>query len=264
MSSENKKIVTEDLWAELRGITPARIGLGRCGSSLPHKASLNFKLDHARARDAVYKTFRTDELMDGLNALGVPSLLLQSRVADRREFLVRPDRGRMLSPDSLRVLQQNPGAFDISFAISDGLSPGAIHENAVDFLSHHLKILTDTGLSLSPVCIIQNGRVAAADEIGKYFSAQITVMLIGERPGLSSPNSMGIYMTYMARPGCTDESRNCISNIRQGGLTIPGASIKLAYLIENALKMKKSGVHLKDRMDSSYLPFGKDVRELME
>jgi ethanolamine ammonia-lyase small subunit len=162
------------------------------------------------------------------------------------------------------MLKKNPGRYDLSFALSDGLSARAIHENVLDFLSHHLQILKGAGLTLSPVCIIKNGRVAAADEIGKHFSAQITIMLIGERPGLSSPNSMGAYMTYMARPGCTDESRNCISNIRRDGLPIHEASVKLAYLIEHAMKIKKSGVLLKDRMDSSYLPFGKDVRELAE
>lgn len=247
--------VTPDMWSELKRFTDARISLGRCGCSLPLSESLSFKLAHAQARDAVWSPFNIDELAGEIEALGGSCLRLASSVEDRSEYLTRPDKGRKLSDDSRRRLESQSKGYDLCIVVSDGLSSRAIHENAASFLESFLILSRNVGLRVTPVCLVENGRVAIADEIAAILKARLSVILIGERPGLSSPNSMGIYMTYAPKPGATDESRNCISNVRTGGMTVDAAVQKLAYLVETAFHMQMSGVALKDKMAQDYLPY---------
>ncbi|MGE4299143.1 MAG: ethanolamine ammonia-lyase subunit EutC [Desulfovibrionaceae bacterium] len=248
--------VTPDPWRGLTRFTGARIGLGRCGSSLPLAEVLAFKLAHAQARDAVWLPFDMDAVEAGLAAAGHRCLRLASAVADRGEFLTRPDMGRTLADTSAAILRGEPTGFDLCLVVGDGLSARAIHENAVPFITRFAPLAQAAGLRLAPVCLVANSRVAVADAIAQALGATIVIMCIGERPGLSSPNSMGLYMTYHAAPGTTDEARNCISNVRKGGLGFDEAAQKLAYLVEEALRIKASGVQLKDNMPANHLPFG--------
>ena len=254
--------VIEDPWTELRRFTAARIAVGRCGSSLPLAESLAFRLDHARARDAVHSAFRSEALAGELHAAGITCLQLESEVADRMEYLTRPDKGRRLSARSRTVLAGQDRGCDLCLVVGDGLSARAMHENAVPFVRTCLLMFARAGLKLGPVSLVANARVAIADEIGRLLGARVAVMAIGERPGLSSPNSMGVYMTLDPKPGTTDERRNCISNVRPGGLPVEEGARKLAWLVEEALRRNVSGVELKDRMTADYLPFGFAMPEI--
>jgi ethanolamine ammonia-lyase small subunit len=254
-TSGKKPIVTPDPWRALTRFTDARIGLGRCGGSLPLAEVLAFKLAHAQARDAVWLPLDMDGVAAPLEAAGHRCLRLASAVADRGEFLTRPDKGRTLSEASKTLLAGEPTGFDLCLVVGDGLSARAIHENAAPFLLRFAPLARAAGLRIAPVCLVANARVAVADAIAETLRATVVAMCIGERPGLSSPNSMGLYMTYGARTGTTDEARNCISNVRRGGLGLDLAAQKLAYLMEEALRIKTSGVQLKDTMPPNYLPF---------
>jgi len=256
--------VIDDPWAELKRFTAARIALGRSGSSLPLKESLAFRLDHARARDAVHSPFRRAELAARLAERGMDCVELESCVADRGEYLTRPDKGRRLSQMSLEILREQKKGFDICLTVGDGLSARAIHENAQGFVLACAAMFGQAGLSVAPVCLVRNARVAVADEIGEILCARMSVILIGERPGLSSPNSMGVYLTMNPHVGVTDERRNCISNVRNGGLGVSEGVRKLGYLVEEALRLGVSGVELKDRMAEGYLPFGRPLPELAQ
>lgn len=252
--------VTADPWAELRRFTDARIALGRCGASLPLAAVLELRLAHAQARDAVHLPLAIDQLAPQLQGLGLglQTLGLHSGARDRAEYLTRPDLGRMLDADSRAMLKkrQPTNGCDLALVIGDGLSSRAIHENAVAFVREFIGLCAaHTPLSLGPVCLVENCRVATGDEIGELLGARLVVMLIGERPGLSSPNSMGVYLTYAPKIGTSDEARNCISNVRAGGLPVGQGVRKLAYLVEEALRLQTTGVNLKDRMQADYLPF---------
>lgn len=250
--------VTADPWAELRRFTDARIALGRCGASLPLAAVLELRLAHAQARDAVHLPLAVDQLEPQMQELGLQTLPLHSGARDRAEHLTRPDLGRMLDADSRAMLQQAKpaGGCDLALVIGDGLSSRAIHENAVAFVREFIGLCaTHTPLVVGPICLVENCRVATGDEIGELLGARLTVMLIGERPGLSSPNSMGVYLTYAPKIGTSDEARNCISNVRAGGLPIGQGVRKLAYLVEEALRLQATGINLKDRMAADYLPF---------
>lgn len=254
--------VTEDPWAELRRFTDARIGLGRCGVSLPVAQWLDFRLAHARARDAVLAPLNGGALRAALEEHGIECLSLSSAVADKNEFLTRPDKGRRLSDASRGLLdaytEAHPGPGpDICVVISDGLSARAVHENAVPFAALFLERARKAGLRAAPVALVENGRVAVGDETAARLGARLAAVLIGERPGLSSPNSLGVYMTYAPAPGCTDEGRNCISNVRPGGLSVEEGVRKLCYLVEGAFARRLSGVKLKDDMPAAYLPFAK-------
>ena len=255
-----KTIVAEDPWGALRSFTDARIALGRSGVSLPLGESLSFRLDHARARDAVHAPFQGEELIRELEQGGLECVELRSAVSGRDEYLTRPDKGRRLSQDSRVLLLEHPRkGFDVCLVVSDGLSSRAVHENAAPFVRAFARALEPSGLTLSPVCVVRDGRVAVADEIGELLEAKLSVILIGERPGLSSPNSLGVYLTWGPRVGNTDEARNCISNVRPAGLPVPEGVRKLAYLVEEAFTMRGSGVELKDRMPGNYLPFGREL-----
>jgi len=256
--------VVEDPWDELKRYTDARIALGRSGTSLPLTESLAFRLDHARARDAVHTPFRKAELATRLAERGMDCVELESCVADRGEYLTRPDKGRRLSQMSLEILREQKKGFDICLTVGDGLSARAIHENAQSFVLACVAMFGQAGLSVAPVCLVRNARVAVADEIGEILCARMSVILIGERPGLSSPNSMGVYLTMNPRVGTTDERRNCISNVRDGGLSVPEGVRKLGYLVEEAFRLGVSGVGLKDRMSAGYLPFGLPESALTE
>ena len=247
--------VTADPWAELRRITAARIALGRAGSSLPLQASLAFRLDHARARDAVHAPFAPDELIAELVNSGFNGLALESEVADRQEYLTRPDKGRRLSRRSAAALAVPPDPVDICLVVGDGLSPRAVEEQAPAVIRDCSALFHRAGLTLAPVCVVRNARVAIGDEVARHLQARLVVMLIGERPGLSAADSMGIYLTLDPYLGITDARRNCISNIRPGGLSLVEAVRRLAYLVEEAFRLGTSGVDLKDRMAIDYLPF---------
>lgn len=250
------KNVRIDPWEDLRRFTTARIALGKCGSSLPTSARLDFQLCHARARDAVHTSLDSASLQQRLQEICTEKVLMvQSCVRDRNDYLCRPDRGRVLDEAS-RLLLQHEGqslSCDIALVIADGLSATAIDENVVPFLSYLLPSLRQAGRSLAPVTLVQNGRVAIGDEVGRLLEAQLVVVLIGERPGLKSANSMGIYMTWNPQPGTTDERRNCISNVRPEGMVCSAGAAKLIYLINQAFARRLSGVSLKDRQTAADL-----------
>lgn len=261
MTTPKDNVVTPDNWGSLKEFTDARISLGRCGSSLPLRESLSFKLAHAQARDAVHTPFAIGELRDNLTNAGYACLELSSKAQDRIDYLARPDKGRTLNETSLTAFEGLKVGYDICIVVTDGLSSRAIHENAYEFLTMFLPLAKQANISVAPISLLKNGRVAIADEIGHRLQAKLSIILVGERPGLSSPNSMGIYLTYNAQPGTTDEARNCISNIREAGMPLKDGVTKLAYLVEMALTSKQSGVGLKDKMTSSYLPFkGHDLQ----
>lgn len=237
-----------DPWESLKKFTAARIAMGRAGTSIPLRHSLAFKLAHAHARDAVYSTLDTAVLINGLKLLDTPVLLLHSNAADRRQYLQRPDLGREPDEDSIRTIQAHAAAYDVAIIIADGLSAEAVNSHAIPLLDILLPSLKSAGLTIAPVCLAEQARVAFADPVAHLLRAQLSVILIGERPGLSAADSMGAYLTYNPRPGLTDESRNCISNIRLQGLQYQPAAEKLFYLVQEAFKKRLSGVQLKDHM----------------
>lgn len=240
-----------DPWAFLRTHTAARIAQGRTGHSLPTQALLDFQLDHARARDAVFSELDLPRLTAELTALHPDLLTLHSQAANRREYLQRPDLGRRLNNGQIEFLPSGltDAAFDLSIVIADGLSAAAVNHHALPVVAGLLAAVKDAGWLLAPIALVQQGRVAIADEIAYALRADLVVMLIGERPGLSSPDSLGAYLTFRPRPGLTDESRNCVSNIRPEGLPYEFAVQKLMYLLTEMKTRRLSGVGLKDEMD---------------
>ncbi|ACU60244.1 ethanolamine ammonia-lyase subunit EutC [Chitinophaga pinensis] len=241
--------VKEDPWSSLKAFTTARIALGRTGTAIPLKEVLSFRLAHAHARDAVYSKLDTNLLLEELHAFLLPVLPLHSSAADRYEYLQRPDKGRRLDTQSIDMLRAQPDAFrqkDVAIIIADGLSATAMNIHTAPLLNHLLPMLKTAGLSIAPVCLAEQARVAIGDEIGDLLEAKMTLVLIGERPGLSAADSMGAYITFNPRPGNTDEGRNCISNIRQDGLQYIPAAGKICYLLQEAMKLRLSGVELKD------------------
>lgn len=253
MTDGKRSIVVADPWDKLRRYTAARIALGRAGTSLPTKPHLEFQLAHARARDAVHHALDATKLDEALHAHGLETILLHSRADGRAMYLQRPDMGRRLDAASrakLEAMPAPPEPYDTAFVIGDGLSAMAIEENALPFLATMLPQLADDGWRLAPLSVVKEARVAIGDEIGEVLGAKMVVILIGERPGLSSPDSMGIYLTYAPRVGLTDESRNCISNIRPEGLSYREAAHKLIYLMNEARRRHLSGVNLKDEAEA--------------
>jgi ethanolamine ammonia-lyase small subunit len=231
----------------LKEFTAARIGIGRTGISIPLKQSLEFKLAHAHARDAVYSELDIDGLTTQLKQFDLPVLNLHSQAAYREQYLQRPDLGRQVDEESVAQMRDyNKGKPDVVIIIADGLSATAVNHNANGLLKILIPQLISTGLTLGPMCLVKQGRVAIADDAGHYLNAKLSLILIGERPGLSSADSMGAYLTFNPKPGLTDEARNCISNIRPHGLTFKPAAKKIFYLIQEAFKRKLSGVALKD------------------
>ena len=226
----------------LRSYTPARVGLQRTGVSLATRPLLEFQLAHARARDAVHGAIDVRMLCDELRRSGLPALALESKARDRATYLRRPDMGRALSKESAALL--NPGEFDVVFVIADGLSAQAVERHALRLLREVLPLIA--GCRLAPVCVVEQGRVAVGDAIGEALHASLSVVLIGERPGLSSPDSLGVYITWGPRPGRKDAERNCISNVREEGLGYAQAAGRLQYYMHEASRRHMTGLGLKD------------------
>ncbi|SIQ70960.1 MULTISPECIES: ethanolamine ammonia-lyase subunit EutC [unclassified Bosea (in: a-proteobacteria)] len=239
----------ETLWARLADLTPARIGLGRTGASQPTREVLRFQLAHAAARDAIHVPLDLASLEAEVAALGCRSLSVRSDATERSVYLRRPDLGRRLAPESARALGDEAKGCDIVIVIGDGLSSRAVAANAVPLLAHLKAYAAHWGLSLAPVVLAQGARVALGDEIGQRLGARLCIMLIGERPGLSAPDSLGAYMTFGPRVGATDADRNCVSNIRSGGLDAVAAAYKIAWLVRQAFALQLSGTQLKDESD---------------
>jgi ethanolamine ammonia-lyase small subunit len=243
---DNSSDPSAALAATLRALTPARVALGRTGISLPTHALLDFQLSHAQARDAVQARLDAASLASTLAQLSSgPILRLHSAAPDRVTYLQRPDLGRKLDEPSRAILAQQPtDEVDLSIVIADGLSALAVERHATPLMTELLALLS--GWNLAPITIVEQARVAIADEIASTLHAQISVILIGERPGLSSPDSLGAYITWDPRPGRTDAERNCISNIRAEGLTYPQAAAQLAFYLTEARRRRLSGIALKD------------------
>jgi ethanolamine ammonia-lyase small subunit len=248
MSNHSEPTIVQDPWQSLKQFTPARIALGRAGMSLPTRACLDFQLAHALARDAVNIPLDFAGLEQRLNLQCCQTLTLQSRAENQSMYLQRPDLGRLLSASAMTCLQNTALiTADAVVVVADGLSSTAIEHHAEPFLSLLLPELQKKGYILPPVCLVKHGRVAVGDAIAEHYSARFCIVLIGERPGLSSPDSMGIYFTYQAKSGIsTDADRNCISNIHKNGLSYEQALKKLLFLINEAEKLLLSGINLKD------------------
>ncbi|WP_416221691.1 ethanolamine ammonia-lyase subunit EutC [Pseudomonas sp. B33.4] len=247
---EKPPVDPQNPWLELRRLTPARIALGRTGTSLPTTAQLDFQFAHAQARDAVHLPFDHAGLSSQLSERGRESLLLHSAAVDRNSYLQRPDLGRKLSDEAAQTLREyaaaHPGGVDLAIVVADGLSALAVHRHTLPFLNRLEDQMSDDGWSVAPIILVEQGRVAVGDEIGQLLGAKMLVMLIGERPGLSSPDSLGLYFTYNPKVGLTDAYRNCISNVRLEGLSYGMAAHRLLYLMREACRRQLSGVNLKD------------------
>jgi len=245
----------KDPWFELRRYTQARIGQGRAGCATPTDAQLDFQLAHAMARDAVHQPWLISEFAGSLSALGHEPLVLTTQITSREQYLQRPDQGRRLDQTSRDILQSHAQtSTDIALIVSDGLSSTAVHRHGLELIQAVLNAYTNSSLSVGPICLAANARVALSDEIGALLGARLAVIIVGERPGLSAADSLGIYMTYAPSPDNTDAERNCLSNIRPPeGMSYQVAATKLAYLSQQALVRKCSGVALKDDMPSDLL-----------
>ncbi|MDM5178060.1 ethanolamine ammonia-lyase subunit EutC [Massilia sp. DJPM01] len=241
------KHVLSNPWQALRGLTQARIALGRSGVSVPTSAQLDFQLAHARARDAVHMALDAGALAAGLSGDGHACLAVHSACPDRATYLQRPDLGRVLdAPSRAALAAAAPASCDLVLVIGDGLSALAIEQNAQPFLAVLLARLQQEQWRMGPIVIASQARVAIGDEIGELLNARAVAVLIGERPGLSSPDSMGIYMSWAPRVGLSDADRNCISNVRPAGLGYDEAAYRLHYLLTQARQRGMSGVLLKD------------------
>lgn len=237
-----------DVWNSLRKYTPARIAIGRAGGSLPTQELLDFAWAHAEARDAVKAEVDVEKLAASIEKLGVKCLCLESAASDRQIYIRRPDLGRILSDRSRDLLAQlnPPATSDVALIVGDGLSAVAAQEQSVTLLEKLLPMLAASRISLAPLCIVKNARVAIQDEIGQLLNATAAVILLGERPGLGTADSLGAYLVYHPKVGKTDADRNCISNIREAGLPPAAAAETIHYLLSEALGRKMSGVMLKD------------------
>jgi ethanolamine ammonia-lyase small subunit len=264
MADSDTPVTVSNPWMHLRRHTPARIALGRTGVSMPTSEHLAFQLAHARARSAVHHALDFAGLRGDLSSRFGPVVEVQSAAPDRPTYLQRPDLGRRLSTASAsRLAAEVKGPFDVAFIVADGLSAYAIEKNIVPFLEAMLPLVDKSGWTRAPLILAAQGRVALGDEIGAIVGARLVVMLIGERPGLSSPDSLGIYLTYNPRAGLTDADRNCISNVRSEGLTYAEAAYKLHYLASEAVRRKLSGVNLKDDAEALPKPEGGPTRNFL-
>lgn len=247
--------ITKNPWQSLRQYTPARIAQGRAGHSLPTSELLKFQEDHALARDAVYSVLAKENLEKNLQNIDfLEIIIVESQAKDRQEYLKRPDFGRKLSQSSHQKLQYFPKKqYDLAIVIADGLSATAVNRHVVPLLALLIPALAKEGWSLAPISLVMQGRVAIADEIGELLQAENVVILLGERPGLSSPDSLGAYLTHAPKVGLTDESRNCVSNIHPEGLDYQAAARKILYLLTEMKTRKISGINLKDNLLSAEL-----------
>lgn len=234
-----------DPWSRLRRHTPARIGLARAGASLATGEHLAFQLAHARARDAVHVRLDPAPLLEGLPSRGLHALSLRSAAANREIFLLRPDLGRRLDASSREHLQSCRQGHDLVLVVADGLSAGAVQHHALPLIDALLPELKRQSWAIGPVAVVEQGRVAIGDEIGAALGAALVAVLIGERPGLSAPESLGVYLTWAPQVGRVDAERNCLSNIRPEGLGYGEAAAALSYLLNEARRRRLSGVMLK-------------------
>jgi ethanolamine ammonia-lyase small subunit len=244
-------MISDDRWRRLSELTPARIALGRTGSGLPTRESMKFALAHAQARDAVHTPLDSAALVAGLESLGLAHVEVSSRAVSRHSYLLRPDLGRRLdaaSHDAI-VAQRASGGVDIALVIADGLSARAVHAHALGTIQALLAHIRRHNWSLGPVVVATEGRVAIGDEIGALLGARLALVMIGERPGLSSPDSLGVYLTFDPRLNRTDAERNCISNVRPEGLSFSQAARQIAAWLEQSSRAGCSGVAL--RFDAS-------------
>lgn len=237
--------VQSNPWEQMRRHTAARIALGRVGASLPTSEVLKFGLAHAQARDAVLTPMDADGLCEKLEYNGFPVLQVSSRCEDRPSYLMRPDLGRQLNERGRALLADPAQRSPVAIVVGDGLSSVAVEHHALPLLLL-LRQRLELDWAKIPVILARQARVALGDEIGQLLGAEIALMLIGERPGLSSPDSLGAYITYRPKVGRHDGERNCVSNIRPEGLSYPLAAQKIAYLLEESLRRQLSGVGLKD------------------
>ena len=241
------------LWDRLRQFTPARVGIEPTGVSQPTEAHLGFQWDHAQARDAVHSALDVGLLATDLHALGLDTVALHGEAIDRREYLQRPDRGRRLDAVSCASLAGLPRGWDVVFVIADGLSAAAVNRHAAPLLGAVLPELRREGWRIGPAALVEQGRVAVGDDVALGLSADMVVVLVGERPGLSSPDSLGLYLTWRPRPDSADSERNCLSNVRPEGLPYPLAAARLLYLMRESRRRLLSGVALKDEADLTAL-----------
>ncbi len=252
--------VTPDPWSTLSTLTPARLALGRAGSGLPTREVLALALAHARARDAVHDAFDRADVAKALEALGLAAIEVESAAPDRETYLRRPDFGRALSARSRELLVARAAQpSDVVIVVADGLSATAVNRHAVALVTDLLPRLRASGLRVGAACVARQARVALGDDIGALLQARLCVMLVGERPGLSASDSLGAYLTYDPRPGRSDAERNCVSNIRPGGLSPARGAGKIAWLVERAFALSLTGVALKDDSDHA-LPSPKTRR----
>ena len=243
--------LANDPWAALRSFTEARIGLGRSGAGLPTREVLKFSMAHARARDAVTTPIDWAPLKQGIEELGLQAICIHSAAGDRDTYLRRPDLGRRLSPQARQQLTLLASTrSDLLIVVGDGLSSTGVALNAVPMIKALLPYCAKGSWSIAPVLLASQARVALGDDAGEFLAARAVLVLIGERPGLSSPDSLGAYLTLGPRVGRKDGERNCISNIRTGGLSTDEAAFKAAWLLKEALKRGLTGVQLKD--ESNY------------
>jgi len=244
-----------DSWVVLRRFTQARIALGRAGHAVPTQAQLEFQLAHAQARDAVRVPWDIEAFAGRVRSLGQEVLILDTQVSGRDEYLRRPDLGRVLSEASrTRLGKLHAGEVDVALIVTNGLSSTAVERHGIPLLQAIGHAYRTGCLRLAPVALVANGRVALSDDIGSALAARVAVIIVGERPGLSAADSLGIYLTFAPRPGNTDAERNCISNIRPPeGLDYEAAAVKLLYLTGEALRRGGSGVTLKDKMAADWL-----------
>lgn len=252
------------LWQRLREHTEARIGLGHSGGSITTEHHLAFQYAHACAQDAVWRPLDWDVVTSGLQEVDIELLKLESKASNRDSYLQRPDYGRQLSDRSrttLSNLDKKPA--DVVIVIADGLSSTAIEQSAANMVKSLLEAFSEQGLSCPYVCLAEQARVALGDEVAQLLGARHLVLLVGERPGLSSPNSLGIYYTYSAKAGYTDAKRNCISNVRSGGQSTPAATNRLMWLVREAEVRKFSGVQLKDESESDTLALDHQQKNIL-
>lgn len=242
-----KSVVVNDPWGSLKLFTAARIAMGRTGVSVPVQEALQFKMAHAHARDAVFSRIEKEKIFTALQFFQQPVFFVHSKAADRYIYLQRPDLGRRLNEDSVtKLVNYKSSGYDVCINIADGLSSAAVNMHALEVLRILVPRLQQLKLRIAPFCIIEQGRVAISDETASLLKTKISLILIGERPGLTAADSMGAYLTYSPEVGLTDESRNCISNIRPEGMSYTNAAEKIYYLINESIRLKISGVHLKD------------------
>jgi ethanolamine ammonia-lyase small subunit len=239
-----------DRLGPLRAATPARIFLPSAGTGVATKAALDFSLAHARARDAVEQSLNAGALAEELRVRGLTPVCVESAATDRRAYVARPDLGRRLKDESRRLLADVLREPDIAFIVVDGLSAGAVMTHAVPLLDVVLPMFRADRWKIGPVAIVQQGRVAIGDEIGELLKAGLVAVLIGERPGLSAPDSLGVYLTFSPRIGRTDAERNCLSNVHTQGMSYAEAAHRLFLLSKHARERKISGVELKDEFDA--------------